>query len=220
MIDRCFTQLEIDEIIKWKTAQMRSQFQFDPKVQILPWVGERYKESNPRILILGESVYPDPDRNRHPHCASAIYVAEVCRRQVAGLARRDDGFAWRATGKFGRNLATYLVGCAPLRGEEFVKVWENWAFWELIQDELPDAKQRPFRDQWSAGWDAFGEIIRGLDPHFVVGLGHRMRDAFACSPPRPTQIVFVLHPSYRRAKPMEEFEKIKVFREQHSLDNA
>ena len=145
---------------------------------MLPWIGERYERTSFRLLIIGDSVYHDPkgpiNWTECPRLA-AIGSCEEGRLHFGGMY----DVRWPGKGNFWSSVVTYVTG-AELAGEEFVNVWEDWAFWELIQTPLQGSRSKPSPEQFKLGWTAFDQLVRLLKPKpdLVVGLSCRMRDEF------------------------------------------
>lgn len=149
-------------------------------VQVLPWIGSRYATVSPRILVVGESSYL-PNENSVPQMA--IAVCEVGRFERGGFYTNTDDQEQKKqpTGSFHLDIVTFITG-HRLKGRDFVDAWEDWAFWELVQDYLPDRKTRPTSEQLANGWNAFERLAGyfkespSLKPDIVVAVGYRMRD--------------------------------------------
>ncbi|MGI9075147.1 MAG: hypothetical protein ACR2JB_28380 [Bryobacteraceae bacterium] len=110
-----------------------------------------------------------------------------------------------------------MTGNNQLQGDDFLAVWGNWAFWELIQELLAYGRAIPTSDELGIGWKALSMLLPAFrnKPTFILGLGKRMEASFMAhkgdnlSKELPGlylfsdesgakhRILFVLHPSWR-----------------------
>jgi len=183
---------------------------------MLPWIGGKYDASSFKLLILGESTFHDPKspfQNIDPRHA-CIGTCELGRWHAAGLLNAPK---WRRTGNFFPSVVTYITGKGRLDfpPNEFAEVWEEWVFWDLVQEPLQSSMHRPTKAQFQYGWYAFGALIRLLEPapDLVVVVGYSMRSEFIRLPkiqwrqlgqdgdyfeylPATARLIFLPHPAW------------------------
>jgi len=113
-------------------------------VNFSPCVGSKYRESELKLLILGESHYGKGGAEDLSEITVAA-VGEGKHRFFASVRRLLDG------------------------GEDF---WEEVAFYNYVQ-ELAGcrARQRPTDEMWACSHAAFGLVLRKLQPDRILVLG-------------------------------------------------
>ena len=185
--NECISGEEFERRVEVKVA-LADHLRCD-ELTILPWIGLRYAQS--RFLICAESVWDDVETRQYPYPLkeAAIRVAEESRWRKPSLrsvSNRVTGKKFKTTGNFASNLFWYLTGCNAQRAQEkfpplkYVEKWEDWAFWELIQDRLCTSTTRPTESQWEHGFIALLRLLETIEPKpaLVIALGYGMGDQF------------------------------------------
>ncbi len=188
MRHQIITTARLRELIDERFSDWHLQFPKDIS-EMVPFIGRNYEQTPDRLFILGESYYLDPVGNARefpegPHdrkdfSTASITVALWGMYQTAKLLKKPNAELSRATGHFARYATRYLCdGQGEL--EKAVEVWEQGAFWELIQRPLEARKKRPTKDDWENGWTVIKRLLPHLPakPALIVALGKEMYNSF------------------------------------------
>jgi len=244
------THAQFEEMISAKLAVARRRFRLE-RAKIFPRIGDKYADEPVKVLICGESFYEDEEYRQRmlegteDVAGEAIRIAEDGPLRIMKMVRDVRGEQPRMTGHFHRRVFRYLTGRTTgealryLSGEAtnksvahsaYLDEWQRWAFWELIQERLPQPKPdkqrpRPTKKQWLEGEEALREIMSQIDPqpNLVLGLGYEMGDElratellapcaklgkdrlFVYQGPTAagtrTYVLFAMHPAYRKIGP-------------------
>ncbi len=136
-------------------------------VLLKPWVGENYTNTDPRVMILGESIYY---RNGVPK-------QEIAKQYIRNLFSNNG--EWKDNSpKFFQ--AIYYCYSSPkhwykedgnnwsIDQEDF---WKDVAFYEYVQFMQKTAKDRPSSSQWKRSEKPFIEVLNILQPDIVIAIG-------------------------------------------------
>jgi len=135
--------------------------EFTRNVKILPWIGKNYHSQKVKLLILGESIwYREEDV---PLKKQAInYIESVI-----------DG--WNGSNFFSNIQKVVQVKDFDKNNLSDRKIfWNNVAFYEYVQSELSQAGERPNVEQWENAQKPFKEILKKLQPDFVLAFGFEL----------------------------------------------
>ncbi|MET3891055.1 hypothetical protein ABIE41_002131 [Bosea sp. OAE506] len=127
-----------------------------------PWVGSRYRDQPVRLLLLGESHYGgDETRDPEPGSTNRV-VAE-----------------WKSGGWAVRYLTT---AARLITGKERWQIdkaadLEGIAFYNFVQVNVGDLRNRPTWAQFQASAPAFKMVLRQIDPTHVLATGKGLWDA-------------------------------------------
>lgn len=130
------------------------------KVRLVPWVGNNYEKTNPKLLILGESLYNDSKDRKLVN----QYIQDLI----------DD--------KWNYSFFTKLqnIFSNPEHWEEVSKTiyqldvekfWNDVCFHEFIQYPMEQSKQKVPKHYWEEAHDPFMEVLQQLQPDIVIALG-------------------------------------------------
>ena len=127
-----------------------------PEVHFWPWIGERFKEPDNGLLVLGESHYGTPSDD----------YPELTRDVVAGYLKNTSG-------SFFTNVAQVVTGKHWTEdGMDIRSAWHSVAFYNYVPVLLPKARLRPTPEQWDRGSAPFLAVVDALRPAQVLVLGH------------------------------------------------
>ena len=134
-----------------------------------PWIGKKYRSSNQRLVVLGESHYNWGDGE------------EDCRKAEARLGRVDfnreliehvHGIGQRTTQRFYRNVERLMFQASSPAVIETDSFWKSVAYFNLLQVRMENHKARP-ATPWPMcvkGWEVTVEICKIIKPtHILVG---------------------------------------------------
>lgn len=129
--------------------------------RFLPWVGSRFHESSPRVLVLGESHWAEPNDDVPTITQDFVkhYALEVrfaFTTKVARLVGQVDPAEW-------------------LSNERRADIWQSIAFYNYVQRIVAStARVPPSASDWISSAPAFTTVLAELRPHIVFALGQRL----------------------------------------------
>lgn len=132
----------------------------------IPWVGDNYENASCKVLLVGESVYAsnasvDPGEHYDNINSNPDYVRV---RNVEWWAG-EGGQA-----KFPKNIYDILTMSNPNMTKD--KFWNGVAFTEVIQEAIPDSKDRSrTENQFVKGLLSLYKTIEILSPDIVIFFG-------------------------------------------------
>jgi hypothetical protein len=138
-------------------------------VKINPWVGGQYGSSelfNGPLLVVGESEYQaidgqPPSRHDTQWCVRHVIKDDI--HLLLGQKKR---------GAFWTKTASLLLGHKPLDAKERARFWHSVAYYNFIQTQAGSGSRvRKKREVWLGAQEAFREVLRKLNPEYVVVLG-------------------------------------------------
>ena len=135
-----------------------------------PWVGETFAGGavdGVRLLVVGESHYGDVSDVPDLRTLTKVVIRNHIDRPRERL--------------FGR--IEQLVGNGPLPDRAArVAFWNRIAFYNFVQEVLPQLGDRPTVKQWSEARSPFLSVLRTLRPQAVLVLGKVMWDSLSVPP--------------------------------------
>lgn len=135
-----------------------------------PWVGEKYKDSKFRVLILGDSHYTI-DREKKfceeefKRCkTNKDYTREIIRCVINDVCEGEP------TWTMYKNLVNTFTSYTP---EEVKYLWSKVAFYNFIQEPMKQINQVPTNEDCKIGWKCFYDVVNILKPHLCLFIGIR-----------------------------------------------
>jgi hypothetical protein len=125
----------------------------------LPWVGDNYAASSPKVLVLGESHYKRDGFDRN------TFTQEVIRSWAVGE---------QGSTKFFTTIAKVLSGKLNegISKADKAEFWNSVAFYNFVQESVGDGpRDRPSEDMWKQAQQPFVQVMKDLSPNIVVVLG-------------------------------------------------
>lgn len=156
------------------TKILDSQLKEIDGLQWYPFIGNEYFSISKKILVIGESHYGDVegsyDSEEYKIKVQEWKDPESTRKCV--IEERYQEY-WR--NKTYKNISTLLSGKEynPPEG-----VWNNIAYYNLVQELLPNRAHRPTYDQFLGGIQILPDIISLLQPELCILIGVSSRNAF------------------------------------------
>ena len=152
--------------------------QFDEKFDSVgtlkryPWVGNKYAESNCRILILGDSHYTidddkNPSKEEYNRCNTDKDYTRGGVRCVI-----NDVCEGKPTWTMFRNLINTFTSLTP---DEVLHLWSKVAFYNFIQEPMKLVDQVPTSKERRDGWRCFYDVVNILKPDFCLFVGIRSK---------------------------------------------
>jgi hypothetical protein len=132
-----------------------------PNLNWLPWIGENY--INTRVILIGESHYDDDEGWLQEKNATRNFVNNQ------GLNSRNPDFKNR---NFFHQIEKTLLNEDKSTVDQREKLWKNVAFFNLVQNLMPSADDRPTEKDYDIGWNNFMEIINILKPKICIKFGY------------------------------------------------
>jgi hypothetical protein len=130
---------------------------FSNKVKILPWIGNKYPKTNPKILVLGMSTYNHGDPKK------------TCVRIMAKKVSEGNREKWA---RYWNRITTLLKN----DNEEVNDFWNRISFHNYIQKIMDEPKQKNHVEDWENAKEPFMEIIEKLVPDIVIVTGYATFD--------------------------------------------
>ncbi|MDQ1087007.1 hypothetical protein [Siphonobacter sp. SORGH_AS_1065] len=168
------------------------------QVGFLPWVGDKYFESKPRILILGESHYGQPEDY------SNDFTQWVVNEYAVKPANRL---------RFFTTIANTITGHSGwMEDEKRSEFWHSVAFYNYIQELVgTGARIRPSDEMWVQAQALFFETLTTLKPEIVIVLGKELswyvQDALKNKVIGETHFCYWAHPAAPKYFKKEEYFK-------------
>lgn len=127
----------------------------------LPWVGEKYKESTPRILILGESHYSNPEDY------SEDFTQWVVKEYAIDPEKRL---------RFFTTIANTITGHSGwMDDEKRQEFWHSVVFYNYVQELVgAGSRIRPSETMWYRAKEPFFSTLDQLAPQIVIVLGKEL----------------------------------------------
>jgi hypothetical protein len=139
-----------------------NEFSTLQKLKWLPWVGKNYNRTN--VLLIAESHYDDADDG------GWLTRKDATRQMVNNQGLNSDKPDFRGRKLFaGIEKAMLNKGNSTL--EERNSLWNNVAFYNLVQELLSSLKQRPTERNYDDGWVNFLELAKVIKPRICIKYG-------------------------------------------------
>lgn len=152
--------------------QFDKEFDYVETLKRYPWVGNKYAESNYRILILGDSHYTvdddkKPSEEEYNRCnTDKDYTRGVVRCVI------NDVCEGKPTWTMFRNLIKTFTSDTP---DEVKHLWSKIAFYNFIQEPMMFVDQVPTSEERITGWRCFYDVMNILKPNFCLFIGIRSK---------------------------------------------
>lgn len=128
-----------------------------------PFIGEKYFESNKKILFIGESHYMNPEEI-NPNFDNPNFTRMIVSEM--GIEEYD----YRS--KFFKNINKMFVS------GETINLWNKISFYNFIQRPMNSIKEKPNNNDFRSGWEIFFEIVNILKPETCIFFGNKCADFF------------------------------------------
>ena len=131
-----------------------------------PWIGKDYNTS--KLLVIGESHYEDGD-------GWQLGNKDAIRTIIQKRYHNEEG-KWALY----QNLEQILLDKQELSNDETQHVWNEIAYWNLVQKLLTSRKivDRPSFDDYVKGWRTFFALEKILMPSHCLVLGKASFSSF------------------------------------------
>jgi hypothetical protein len=134
---------------------------YSDNIKLWPWEGSNYNKTNPKILILGMSIY-DKTKGR-----------DVVQNYIKGLINDNWNYSFftRIINMFNNENHWEKIekDNYQLKKELF---WNDVCFYEYIQDRMDEPLQKTPNKYWENAKEPFLEILKKLKPDIVIALGY------------------------------------------------
>ena len=139
---------------------------YSESVKIHPWEGNNYNNTNPKILILGLSVYDKEDISK-----------STAQSYIEGLIKGEWNYAFftKVQNMFCNEKHWDKISYKNynLNKELF---WNDFCFYEYIQDRMNHPKEKTPNIYWENAKEPFIEVLKKLKPDIVLALGYETYD--------------------------------------------
>lgn len=129
-----------------------------------PWVGKNFSNSPAKTLILGESVYDMPAKER--------WSERLERKDALRITHQDHALNPKKSSKFVRNIERAIFNVKKPSALEITDFWEKVVYHNLVLRHMTTLKHRPTQQDYCAGWKEALNLFRLLeiDQCLVYGL--------------------------------------------------
>lgn len=132
-------------------------------VHFLPFVGEHYRATEPKMLILGESHYIDCGGNGYPELTQEVLKGYL---QMTPCEYEN----WMNTF---RRFEHALTG-KKLTDEERLACWNDLVFYNYLQKAMQSPREAGTAQDYKDAEPAFFEVLETLRPNIVIVWGKRL----------------------------------------------
>mgnify|MGYP005849652785 CR=1 FL=1 len=122
----------------------------------LPYIGTNFLKSTPKILVVGESHYADNENTVELHKDK-----NLSRAVINSKAKENSNSTFR-------NFNKAILGNDKSNTSE---LWDNLAFFNLIQRPMTTVKHRPIKKDFIEGWQSFFDVIEIIKPDDIIFIG-------------------------------------------------
>ncbi|AFL97271.1 hypothetical protein [Ornithobacterium rhinotracheale] len=124
----------------------------------LPFVGEKYNVSKPKVLLVGESHYLDESENNNHE--KVIYTRMIANELGAGNRN------YKTKSPIFNNVNNMLKATNPQ------KLWDKIAFYNFVQRPMSSLDIRPSNSDFDEAWVVFFRLVQVLKPDYCLFLGN------------------------------------------------
>ena len=152
-----------------------AQLQRAEHINFLPWIGDDYRASNPRILVLGHSTYAAADTD-----AESVGDWDGYAERIRELVQDDYLDTLAGTGRTRRYVRCFRSMAATLAGKGYGQsdaIWNSLAFHEFFQKHVgtgPADRRWLTDDLRSRSRKALFEVVNILSPAIVIVWGREL----------------------------------------------
>ncbi len=137
-------------------------------LKYLPYVGASFNATNPKVLIVGESVYNWGENNEEKEGVNKRLESDTFAREVAyghGIRNYD------IDRPFVRNIERFYLNKKQPTENEKIDFWKSIAFHEFVQRPMSSIKERPNNQDYKLGGKLLIKVIEILKIENVIFLG-------------------------------------------------
>ena len=136
-------------------------------VTFSPYIGKRYRSSTNRLMVLGESHYPNNDKSLEQ---LRILTLTVLQAYLDYKNKEKKHERWMNTfTKFSNVLNGHR-----LTGERAVNFWEEVAFYNYVQVPTSGTRKSPCKSDFQNSYAAFKKVVGEIKPNIIIIWGHRL----------------------------------------------
>ncbi|AZR42997.1 hypothetical protein [Marinobacter salarius] len=144
----------------------------DMNLPWLPWVGSRYRETDKKTIVLGESIYvygagDEQTRQR------------ILKRDSLRKRQMTHGILAEYKSRYLRNFERAVFMKKRPSSSERTDLWSKVIYHNLSPNLLPSKNDRPKNSDYTAGWEIFLELAQEVQAQqcIVYGLEWRKVEA-------------------------------------------
>ena len=147
--------------------QFDAEFRSVAALKWLPWVGDTYRASHDKLIILGESHYDWQDPADTASSSKEMLNDKFFTRGIVVGHGLSCSPAW----KMQRNLERVVFGEKHPTDENKKALWRAVCYHNLILRNMTDKKARPVWNDYVAGWKVFFDLVGVLNPTHCLFAG-------------------------------------------------
>jgi len=143
-------KLDIELIKKIEQANIKN-------LKYLPFIGKNYRKANPKILLIGKSMYYDEkDKNwqnvlMNDNCANIYNIVE-------------NGFKDTKSDKFHRGIEKYF----NINADKRYNFWSSISLFQLIENSKEGSKHRDTKKTRIEGFEKVQKIANIIEPEIII----------------------------------------------------
>jgi len=125
----------------------------------LPWIGDKYKDSANRLMIVGEIHYGEWRTGWDARSKELLDDHNFTR-----IVIKDHALNYKATGKMYRNLERVIFNETYPTDEKKEKLWRSICYHNLVLKPMKNSNCRPTWANYLEGWEIFFDMLEVLKP--------------------------------------------------------
>lgn len=138
-------------------------FKAQPNLEWLPWVGKNFDDK--KLLIVGDSHFEDGHNWQKGFAGTTRHVMKQC---VFDETTKQFGKS-----KILKSIERTIYNKKFVTKHESQSLWNSSAYFNLVQDLMPDRRTAPSDAQLDKGWRNFLDLISILRPTMIIKCGMR-----------------------------------------------
>ena len=119
----------------------------------LPWIGRDFSKSQPKVIILGESM-----KDWKPEDKSTIEKINTNKKLIRGIIGKYAIGNTKHNLKHARGLERAIFNKKTPETKDIRRLWERVIFNNLVLRSMSSIKERPNYDDYAEGWSKFIEM--------------------------------------------------------------
>lgn len=137
-----------------------SEFQKIDELKWLPFVGEKYFDSDKKVMIIGESHYQEENEHSIKRNNKVTFTREI----LSEIAIEKQYWKTKIFQNFNRALfRTDKINTTEL--------WKKLVFYNFVQRPMTNNLHRPSKSDFLNGWKVYFNLIEILKPEFCLFIG-------------------------------------------------
>jgi len=137
--------------------------EYSENVTFHPWIGKYYNKQQPKIFILGESMYTEENQQVDDPTEWQWRITK------SSSGEWNNSFFTKIYKLFCESEFEYSLDNLTVKG-----FWDSVVFYEYIQEYLTGSRVPKKREQWEMSKKAFIEVLEKSKPDIIFSFGKEM----------------------------------------------